>query len=70
MNGKDDTLYQKHFRVNFRRILKQGRECLDIMAHKAAFRIIKIIFALIFAKSGVFGVFDEITTNYNKGFGN
>ena len=70
MNGKDDTLHQKHFRVHFRRILKQGLERLDTMAHNGGFRIIKIIFALIFAKSDVFGVFDEITTNYNKGFGN
>ena len=69
MNGKDDTLHQKHFRVHFRRILKQGRECLDTMAHKAAFRIIKIIFALIFAKSGVFGVCAESIKIYAESFG-
>ena len=63
MNGKDDTLHQKHFRVHFRRILKQGRECLPTMAHNCGFRIIKIFFALIFSESCVFGVFDEITTN-------
>ena len=29
VNGKDDKLYQKHFRVQMRRILKQGRGCLN-----------------------------------------
>ena len=36
----------------------------------AAFRIIKIIFAPIFAKSRVFGVSVESATNYVKSLGN
>lgn len=40
------------------------------MPRVAAFRIIKIIFVPIFAKSRVFGVSVESATNYVKSFGN
>ena len=70
VNGPDGKLYVFWFRVHFRRIFKQGRERVATMTRVAAFRIIKIIFAPILAKSRVFGVSVESVTNYAKGFGN
>jgi len=70
INVPDGKLYVFWFRVHFRRIFKQGRERMATMPRVAAFRIIKIIFAPIFAKSCVFGVSVESATNYAKSFGN
>lgn len=38
VNGKDDKLYQKHFRVHFRRIFKQGLGIVRTIARIGLFR--------------------------------
>ena len=38
VNGKDDTLYQNHFRDRVHRIFKQGRERLATTARVGVFR--------------------------------